>query len=81
VYAVVRTQQIETGTMKKPLLGSCRACGTEISWYSPVCRNCGHPQGSNLAIALLILCFVVLLGSYMASVIYGAIHVERLAAS
>ena len=66
--------------MKKSLLKSCRACGTEISRYSPFCRNCGHPQGSNLIIGLLILFLVVLLSSYVAFAIYCAVHVERLAA-
>lgn len=66
--------------MNRPLLKSCRACGTEISRYSPFCRNCGHPQGSNLAIGLLILFLIILLGSYMAFTIYCALHAEKFAA-
>lgn len=67
--------------MDKPLLKSCRACGTEISRYSPFCRNCGHPQGSNLMIGLLILFLVVLLGFYLVFMIYCACHAERFVAS
>ncbi len=64
--------------MDKPLLKSCKACGIEISRYSPFCRNCGHPQGSNLAIGLLILFFIILLASYMAFTVYCAFHTESL---
>jgi predicted amidophosphoribosyltransferase len=70
---------MESETMNKPLLKSCSACGTEISRYSPFCRSCGHPQGSNLAIGLLVLFLIILLGSYMAFVIYCAFHTENLA--
>ncbi|MBC8217785.1 MAG: zinc-ribbon domain-containing protein, partial [Planctomycetes bacterium] len=35
--------------MKKTMLRDCKACGKEISRYSPFCRNCGHPQGSVLS--------------------------------
>ncbi len=66
--------------MDKPLLKSCQACGTEISRYSPFCRHCGHPQGSNLIIGLLILFLVALLSSYIAFMIYCAAHAERFAA-
>jgi predicted amidophosphoribosyltransferase len=65
--------------MNRPLLKSCRACGAQISRYSPFCRNCGHPQGSNLAIGLLVLFFVILLGSYVAFTIYCGFHAESLA--
>lgn len=67
--------------MAKPLLKGCQACGTEISRYSPFCQNCGHPQGSNLAIALLILFLLFLLGSYVAFMIYCCLHAERFVAS
>jgi hypothetical protein len=67
--------------MDKPLLKNCRACGTEISRYSPFCRNCGHPQGSNLILGLLILFLVALLSSYIAFMIYCACHAERFVAS
>jgi len=70
---------METGTTKKLLLKSCKACGTEISRYSAFCRNCGHPQGSNLAIGLLILFLIVPPGSYAAFMIYCALHAEHLA--
>lgn len=66
--------------MDKSPLRSCRACGTEISRYSPFCRHCGHPQGSNLMIGLLVLFLVVLLGSYIAFMIYCASHPEQVTA-
>lgn len=65
---------MKTGTMNRSLLKSCRACGTEISRYSLFCRNCGHPHGSNLMIALLILFLVLLLGSYVGFMIYCCLH-------
>jgi hypothetical protein len=65
--------------MKRLLLKSCRACGTEISRQSLFCRNCGRPQGSNLAMALVVLLLVVSLGSYMAFKICCAPHAENLA--
>jgi len=43
-----------TGRTNKSLLKSCKACGTEISRYSPFCRTCGHPQGSSLTVCLLV---------------------------
>jgi predicted amidophosphoribosyltransferase len=69
-----------TGKTNKSLLKSCRACGTEISRYSPFCRNCGHPQGSNLMVCLLVLFFLFLLAAYVAFMIYCACHAENLVA-
>jgi hypothetical protein len=65
--------------MKRPLLKSCRACGTEISRYSLFCRNCGQPQGPNLIVGLLIVFLFVLLSSYIALAIYYAVHGESFA--
>jgi hypothetical protein len=62
--------------MNKPLLKSCKACGNEISRYSPFCRSCGHPQGSNLIVWLLILFLILVLASYTAFMIYCACHAE-----
>jgi hypothetical protein len=66
--------------MSRPLLESCRACGNEISRHGPFCLNCGHPQGSNLAVGLLILFLVVLLASYIAFMVYCVFHAESFAA-
>jgi len=52
-------------------LKSCKACGSEISPLSAFCRQCGHPQGSILAIWLIVLFGVVLLAAYLAFCLYG----------
>lgn len=57
--------------MEKRKLKQCRACGTDVSPYSPFCRNCGHPQGSAVAVWLLVLFGVVLLAGYVAFCLYG----------
>jgi len=57
--------------MKQSLLKDCKACGKEISWLSPFCRQCGHPQGSELAIWLLGLFGLLLLALYLAFCFYG----------
>ncbi len=66
--------------MDNALLKSCKACGTEISRYSPFCRNCGHPQGSNLVIGLLVLFLLFMLAGYVTFMVYCACHVENFAA-
>ncbi|AQQ70316.1 hypothetical protein SMSP2_00660 [Limihaloglobus sulfuriphilus] len=66
--------------MSSPLLKSCKACGTEISKYSPFCRNCGHPQGSNLIIWFLALFLIVLIAAYIAFTLYCSCHTEQLGA-
>ena len=63
--------------MAKPPLKSCNACGTQISRHSPLCRNCGHPQGAPLVIGALILFVLVLLAFYVACMIHGIAHPER----
>jgi len=65
--------------MDNTLLKSCKACGTEISRYSPFCRNCGHPQGSNLVIGLLVLLFLFMLAGYVAFMVHCACHAEAYA--
>jgi predicted amidophosphoribosyltransferase len=57
--------------MKNPKLTNCKACGRELSPLSPFCRQCGHPQGSSLALWLLVLFAVVLLAAYLAFCLYG----------
>jgi hypothetical protein len=52
----------------------------EISRYSPFCRNCGHPQGSSLAVCLLVLFLIVMLAAWVAFMAYCACHAERFAA-
>jgi predicted amidophosphoribosyltransferase len=62
--------------MNNSLLKSCKACGKEVSRYSPFCRNCGHPQGSSFIIWLLVLFLILVLASYTAFMIYCACHPE-----
>ena len=57
--------------MKERKLTNCKACGTELSPLSPFCRHCGHPQGSAVAIWLLVLFATVLLAAYLAFCLYG----------
>jgi hypothetical protein len=56
--------------MKKSILRNCKACGNDISRYSLFCRNCGHPQGSIVAIVLLALFLLLLIAYYVAISIY-----------
>ncbi|MFO7956580.1 MAG: zinc-ribbon domain-containing protein [Candidatus Brocadiia bacterium] len=58
-------------------LRGCKLCGTEISPYSPFCRNCGHPQGRPLVIALLILFLLLLLAFYVGFVLFCSCEPER----
>ena len=51
--------------MKKSMLRNCKVCDKEISRYSLFCRNCGHPQGSMLALWLLVLFLLLLVGYYI----------------
>lgn len=62
---------------KSSKLRSCKLCGTEISPYSPFCRNCGHPQGRPLVIALLILFLLLLLAFYVGFVLFCSCDPER----
>lgn len=55
----------------------CKLCGSEISPYSLFCRNCGHPQGRPLVIALLIVFLVVLLALYVGFMLFCACNPER----
>jgi len=63
--------------MDDSVLRSCRACGNEINRYSPFCRNCGHPQGRPLVIALLIVFLIVLLALYVGFMLFCACNPER----
>ena len=70
---------METGTTKRPLLKSCRACGTEISWCSPS-SQLRVSQASDLAIGLPILLLIILLRPLVAFAIYRASHTGNFAA-
>jgi len=66
----------EIDSMKKSVLQNCKACDKEISRYSLFCRHCGHPQGSMLAIWLLVLFLLLMVAYYIAFIIYGMTLVE-----
>jgi hypothetical protein len=57
--------------MQESKLKNCKACGTDISPLSPFCRQCGHPQGSGVAIWLAVLFGIVLVAAYLAFCLYG----------
>lgn len=63
--------------MEKSMLRNCKACGNDISRYSLFCRNCGHPQGSMVAIWLLVLFLLLLIAYYIAISIYGMMLVNK----
>ena len=56
---------------KKSLLRSCKTCGNDISRRSILCRHCGDPQASPLALFLLVLFFILTVAFYFAIVFYG----------
>lgn len=75
------SEERQTNQGKSPQLRNCSMCGNDLSPYSLFCRNCGHPQGRPLALALLILFLLVLLALYIAFTIFCACNVERFQAS
>lgn len=66
--------------MDESYLKNCKACGTEISRYTPFCRNCGHPQGSVVALWLLGFFFIMLVAFYLAMTVYCLCNVESMRA-
>ncbi|MBN1124720.1 MAG: zinc ribbon domain-containing protein [Sedimentisphaerales bacterium] len=60
--------------MVRSPLNQCKACGKEVSKYSPFCRHCGHPQGLPVVIWLLVLFFIIVLAAYTAFMIYCSCH-------
>jgi RNA polymerase subunit RPABC4/transcription elongation factor Spt4 len=64
--------------MSKSPLKQCKACGGEISKYTPFCRHCGHPQHPNIWIWLLGLFVIVLLAAYTAFMLYCSCQPENL---
>ncbi|MBN1392818.1 MAG: zinc ribbon domain-containing protein [Sedimentisphaerales bacterium] len=63
--------------MNRSLIKNCKACGKEISKYSPFCRHCGHPQGFNLMIWLLTAFLIIVLAAYTAFMCYCSRHPEK----
>jgi len=71
------SKENENAPNRTTLLRDCKMCGREISPYSLFCRNCGHPQGRPLAIALLIVFLIVLLALYVGFMLFCACNHER----
>ena len=63
--------------MDKPLLKSCKACGTEISRHTPFCRRCGHPQRGPLILWIAGGFLLLLVGIYLGMAIYCLCNAER----
>ncbi len=69
--------EVDKGKQAGNQLKNCAMCGEEISPYSPFCRNCGHPQGRPLIIALLVLFLLILLALYTGFMFFCACNPER----
>jgi len=69
--------QSETNQKEGAQLRRCKLCGKEISPYSPFCRNCGHPQGSALALWLLGAFLALLIAFYIAMTLFSLCNVQR----
>jgi len=63
---------------EKPRLRNCKLCGKGISPYSPLCRNCGHPQATPLAIWLLALFLFTMIAFYIAMTVFCMCNVQKL---
>jgi len=59
-------------------LHNCKLCGKDISPYSPLCRNCGHPQATPLVIWLLAVFLVMIIAFYIAMTIFCMCNVQKL---
>lgn len=58
-------------------LKSCKLCGNGLSPYSPLCRHCGHPQGSVLALWLLGGFLLLLIAFYVSMTLFCLYNVHR----
>jgi len=66
----------KTDQRKGATLRSCKLCGNQISPYTPFCRNCGHPQGSALALWLLGSFLLLLIAFYLAMTFFCMCNVQ-----
>ena len=57
-------------------LRSCKLCGNELSPYSPFCRNCGHPQGSMLALWVMVAILILMIVMYIGMSIFCMCNVQ-----
>jgi len=70
------SEQQEAAPEKDSRFRSCKLCGTQISPYTPFCRNCGHPQGSALAVWLLGSFLLLLIALYLAMTFFCMCNVQ-----
>jgi len=59
-------------------LHNCKLCGKEISPYSPLCRNCGHPQTTPVVIWLLAVFLLIMVAFYIAMTVFCMCNVQKL---
>ena len=57
-------------------LRSCKLCGNGVSPYSPLCRHCGHPQGSTFALWLLGGFLILLIAFYVSLMLFCLCNVH-----
>ena len=62
---------------EKARLRNCKLCGKEISPYSPLCRNCGHPQATPLVIWLLVVFLFMIIAFYIAMTVFCMCNVQK----
>ena len=62
---------------EKARLRNCKLCGKEISPYSPLCRNCGHPQTTPLVIWLLGMFLIMMITFYISMTVFCMCNVQR----
>jgi hypothetical protein len=61
---------------KKSLLRSCKACGRDISRHSILCRHCGHPQASPLAVCLLVSSIILMVAFIIVIFFHGLLFIH-----
>lgn len=71
------SQQTREDKKEATKLRSCKLCGSEISPYSPFCRNCGHPQGSMLALWVMVAILILMVVIYVGMSIFCLCNVDR----
>lgn len=71
------SSQSGKGQKKSDRLRSCDLCGNEISPYSPFCRNCGHPQGSMLALWVMVAILILMIAFYVGMTLFCMCNVQE----
>ncbi len=71
------SEDFEKDQDKNSELRSCKLCGSKISPYTPFCRECGHPQGSILALWVMVAFFILLLAMYIGMSVFCMCHAHE----